>query len=175
MSDDQTDKYLTLKQLHAALMEQGVNISYSSLSVLINTGDVADQLGVTGAKNARKILPDAVQVLTAFLEHFRQAHGTRTQVADMLRAFLQPHVAGNGALVPVNPVHEVARTCDPIELAWEQGRASGLASVERILTAKEAAEILQVSVSQLRRFVPPYRRIGKSSRGDRWRWSDLAK
>lgn len=54
-----------------------------------------------------------------------------------------------------------------------QGRAQGLAAQERILTAKEAAEVLRISARTLRKHFPAWRRIGTTASGDRWRLSDL--
>ncbi len=186
---------LTTKELHQALQQRGVEIAYSSLSQLLTTGDVAEQLGVAGGRNARRIQPAVIGLLAAFLPLYRVSKGTLPQAPSMLRSFLARNDAGavpspSGALALVEtagalssvPVPEFVGS--PIipnlpnppslaEIARIQGRAQGLAMTERVLTPGEAAAFLRISVRLLRKSVPPFRRFGSSPAGDRWRLSDL--
>ncbi len=168
---------LTVRELSESLKLRGVEMSYSSLSELLNTDDIAAQLHIEGGGNARRILPDVVDVLAAFLPHYRQAKARLPQAASMLRAFLsQGEVQANsetGALATVRQFSQALTVYDPLRLAREQGRAQGLAMTERVLTARQAADVLQLSVRQLRQTVKPYRRFGRSAAADRWRLSDL--
>ena len=160
---------MTLKQLWEALDARGAGISYTSLSELINAGDIAEQLGVTGGGNRRAFHREVADILTAFLPQFRQVKGKASQVPDMLRAFL---TKSKSALIPI-AVSQISQTANPVTLAEAQGRAHGLAMQERVLTAQESADYLYISVRLLRRTIAPYRRFGNSPSGDRWRLSDL--
>lgn len=160
---------MTLKQLAEALDARSVGISYTSLSELVNAGDIAEQLGVTGGGNRRAFPREVADILTAFLPQFRQAKGKASQAPDMLRSFL---TKPQSALVPIS-VPQISETANPVALAEAQGRAHGLAMQERVMTAQEAADYLHISVRLLRRTIKPYRRFGISSSGDRWRLSDL--
>ena len=164
---------LTLQQLHAELTARGVPIGYSALSEFLKTGDISDQLKSGGAGNRRAFHPDVAEILAAFFPEYRAAGGKSPQAPAMLRSFLkQRNNTGDGfALVP--QIAETAKQADSIAVAEAQGRAQGLAQSERVLTAKEAADVLSVSVRQLRRTVKPYRRFGNSPTGDRWLLSDL--
>jgi hypothetical protein len=62
---------------------------------------------------------------------------------------------------------------NPLAVAEAQGRAHGLAMSEKVLTAREAAEMLHISPRMLRRCVRPWKRFGDSPAGDRWLLSDL--
>lgn len=173
----ETLQTLTVRELSEALKQRGVEISYSSLSELLNTDDIAEQLRIQGGGNARRILPDVVEVLAAFLPQYRSAKARLPQAASMLRAFLSLADGTNSetgtALAPVPQFAGTLVPVDPVRLAREQGRAQGLAMNERVLTAKQAAELLQISVRQLRQTVKPYRRFGKGATADRWLLSKL--
>lgn len=176
---------MTLRDAANALRAQDVEIGYSTLSELLKTGDIAQQLGLGGAGNRREIHPDAVAVLAAFLPEFRAAGGKTPQAPAMLRGFLRQRaeglvLAGTTDLViseTANMMSETAKPrfleSDPAHLAAVQGRAQGLAQTERVLTAREAADVLHVSVRMLRKTVKPFRRFGNSPAGDRWLLSDL--
>lgn len=182
---------LSLRALHEALAQRGVEISYSGLSELVNTGDVAAQLHAGGAGNRRQFPALAADVLAAFLPAFKDSAAKKPQAPDLLRRFL----AAPGSAVPETAelvkagtgsdtwppsvrggslaVRGTDEPADALAVAEAQGRAQGLAQSERVLTAAEAAEVLSVSVRQLRETVKPFRRFGRSARGDRWLLSDL--
>src|SRR5262245_47453935 len=126
--------HLTVREVADALKQRDVGLSYSSLSELLNTGDIAEQLRIEGGGNARKILPDVVDILANFWPVYKQNRGRLPQAPDMLRSFL--HRSEPGALVPTAPpvpavaVRQIAQTPNPVELAEAQGRAQGLAMTE---------------------------------------------
>lgn len=92
-------KCLTVRELHQALAQRGLDISYSSLSELLNTGDIAEQLAITGGGNARQILPETCDILTEFWPLYREKRGRLPQAPDLLRSFLR--MRGDDSLVPV--------------------------------------------------------------------------
>ena len=113
---------LTITELHERLdqrlTQQGEEgISYQILSRLLNTGDIAEQLQIQGDRNARRVLPDVVDILAAFLPVYRRAQGRLPQAAEMLHGFLQQR----GSTVPQNsttgdqltPVLQFHRTEEP--------------------------------------------------------------
>lgn len=162
---------LTLKAVLDALKERGVEIGYSTLSELIATGDIAQQLGAGGDGSKREFHADVVEVLAAFLPAFKEWGGKRPQAPDFLRGFLRQRNPGETTALLM--IGETAKVVDPVAVAEAQGRAQGLAQAERVLTAKEAAEVLSISVPMLRKTVPAWKRFGKSAQGDRWLLSDL--
>jgi len=176
-------KPLTLSGLQAGLQERGVKIGLSTLSELIALGDIAQQLGVGGDGSKREFHPDALEVLVAFLPAFTDAKRERglsnKSAPEFLRGFLdqrnQTGLVPSGALVPqFGESRKLAGpVMDPLAVAEAQGRAQGLAATERVLTAKEAAEMLSITVEMLRETTKPWKRFGKSARGDRWLLSDL--
>jgi putative DNA primase/helicase len=87
----------------------------------------------------------------------------------------QPYVAlANGAAlkgISPAPIHHY----DPLLLAETQGRAQGLAMREQALCARDAAQVLGISVRMLRRYVQPWRRFGSTAEGDRWLFSELVR
>lgn len=172
---------LSLQQLHAALKERGLPIGYSTLSDFLGTGDIAEQLGISGSGSRRSIHPDIVDVFAAFYPEFKAAGGKVPQAPAMLRSFLKQRnstdlrnstnltiIGETTSLVPVNQSVEIQ-----VRLSEVQGRAQGLAQAEQVLNAKEASSKLGISVSMLRKTIPAWRRFGNSPRGDRWRSSDL--
>jgi hypothetical protein len=184
MNEPSNLTYLTIREVADALALRDVKLSYSSLSELLNTDDIAEQLGVQGGGNARKILPGVVDILADFWPQFKANKGRLPQAARMLKAYLQLRQdSSSEALVPVPPpgslvpVQQFAHTPEPqpnpMEIAAVQGRAQGLAMTEKVLTASEAAEHLKISVRLLRKSIPAYRRFGKQASGDRWLLSQL--
>ncbi len=172
-------QFLTLKELHQALQARNVEISYSALSLLLNTGDIASQLHVGGVGNRREFLPATVEVLAAFLPLFRQAEGvTKSAAPEFLRRFLQQEKSSSGAEIvsQISVQREPggdSKTADPMEIAAAQGRAQGLASADEVMTAKEGAAFLRLSVRQFRRSFKVWKRFGESSRGDRYLKSQI--
>jgi hypothetical protein len=170
VSENSGTEKLSLKQVAELLEARGVEVSYSALSELVNAGDIATQLGVNGGGNRRAFPPAAVDVLAAFLPQYREGRGRIVQAPALLRAFLTKTQA---LTVPVRQIGETAELLvDPIAVARAQGWTQGL---ERSMTAKEAAEYLQIGVRTLRKSIKPYRRYGNSPDGDRWLLSDLLK
>jgi len=165
---------LTLKQVAEALNERRVEISYSSLSKLIQVGDIAEQLGINGGRDGRHFPPGAVDDLANFLPQYRAAKGTSSQAPDMLRSCL---ARARALTVPVRQLAQTGEpVANPIAVAEAQGRAQGWTlGLERSMTANEAAAYLQIGVRTLRKYVKPYIRLGSGPSGDRWRLSDLLK
>ncbi len=167
---------LSLRDVASRLNERGVEIGYSTLSEFVKTGDIADQLGVGGSGQRREFHADVVDILAAFFPEYRENGGKTPQAPAMLRSFLRTQNAlirtGTSEMVPT-ATGTPPPPADPVAVAEAQGRALGLAQNEKALTAKEAADLLSISVSTLRKSVPPYRRFGKSPQGDRWLMSDL--
>ena len=176
---------LTLKQLHAALIEREIAISYPTLSEFIGTGDIARQLHVGGTGNRKEFHPETVEVLATFLPKFRETKGvTKDAAPALLRQFLRQW-EGEGsteaALAPLQATPsrrdtQFVETPNALQIAAAQGRAQGLAMTEEILTAKQGAALLSVSVSLFRKTEAVRRlavRFGTSASGDRWRKSDL--
>ena len=181
MNEITQPKPLTLSGLRAALHERGVTIGLSTLSELIAIGDIADQLGAGGNPGKREFHPDVLEVLSAFLPAFTEAkrdQGLSNKSApEFLRGFLNQRnhggAAPSGSLVPL--FRETVKEAYPIAVAEAQGRAHGLALSERVLTAKEAADVLSISTIMLRKTVPAWKRFGKDASGDRWLLSELLK
>lgn len=170
---------ITLKQFHEALEAMGFEIGYSTLSAFVKTGDIAQQMGARKSQNRLEFPVSSVQMFAEFLPEFKAAKGKLPQAPDMFRSFLkhknshsiQLNGPQNGVSldlmrIPEQPVPVMA-------IAEAQGRAQGLAQSERVLTAKEAADLLHISVRMLRRTAKPYRRFGNSIQGDRYLLSDL--
>ena len=80
---------LSLREFASTVQSHGVPLSYSQLSKFINEGDIAEQLGITGGKNGRKIPQDAVNVLINFWPEYERNRGELPQAPRMLHAFLQ--------------------------------------------------------------------------------------
>ncbi len=165
---------LTLRQIVEALGARGVEIGYTTLSEMVGTEDIAEQLGVSGGGNKKAFPPAAVEVLATFLPAYRSAKGKLPQAPGMLRAFLGRAMAG-GASTSSTAITEFRRNSETvsIEMAEAQGRAQGLAAGERVLTAQEAAEYLRISKRLLRKSVPPWKRFGSAPGGDRWLLSEI--
>ena len=187
---------MTLLQVHAAIKERGIELGYSSLSELLKVGDALDQLNVGGTRGKREFPAETVDILVEFLPEFRRADTKNSKFAEELKKFLRRR---NRAARPApirEPLRElsneeldriqseagsalVVRESDPgLSLpAMLEGRARGLAEGDlrlgKLLTAREAATICQVSESLLRKTIPAYIRFGKTASGDRWRISDL--
>lgn len=71
---------LSLKALHTALTDLGVEIPYSSLAQFIGMGDIAEQLGVGGKGNRREFPRWAVNFLADFLAWYTTA-GIKKELA----------------------------------------------------------------------------------------------
>lgn len=184
---------LTLLQVHAAIEESGIKIGYSTLSELLKVGDAMQQLGVGGTRGRREFPAEVVDILATFLPEFRTADTKNSQFAAELKKYLRKRQRATVkvkeelddddldeirqraetalALVPSSDVTSLS------EIAASEGRARGLAEGDlqfgKLLTAKEAAAICQVSERMLRQTIPPFVRFGKTAQGDRWRISDL--
>ena len=161
-------KTLTVTQLHERLKSEGIEIPYTILSTFLKVPEVAAKLGIGGNGGRKEVPEDAVSILVAFIPWFRaQSIPWNVHAAPMIQKFVKDDNAG-GALLP--PSHETLKPIepDPLALAAMQGK-------ERIMTAKEAAEEVGITVSMLRKTVKPYRRFGKSATGDRWLLSDLVR
>ena len=189
---------LTLRELRERLKSFGVEITYDYLSQLLNTGDIAAQIGVGGAANARRISPDAVPLLAEFLPLFRENRGRLPQAPAAMQNFLAAR-QDRGSL----SVRENCRTPEPPALPCaigELGRtlqlpalasrvSSGVRQFSRtgqdcrrarsrncqrnhaarmFWTAPQAARLLRVSPPTLRKYIPPHFRLGSKPRGDRW-------
>ena len=172
---DEPPEPLTLSKLLAALKERGVEMSLSTLSEFMSSGDVAEQLGAGGDGSRREFHPAVAVVFAEFYREFQQARGKKPQAPDMLRSFLKQRMSpGTGLVSASKPVVSgISESMKPEQVAAVQGRAQGLAMTEKVLTAKEAAEILHISTRMLRKTVKPFRRFGESANGDRWLLSDL--
>lgn len=152
---------LSLRDLHQALNDRGVKISYSALSELIGTGDITEQLMIEGGGNGRRIQPPVVGILAEFLPRYRGAKGRLPQAPDMLRAFLvrgNPESNGSGALVhqapavPM-PLPDLERLCVALERA-ERTLLSSLEAHTRVLSALPAPEDALLSAEAVRALVP---------------------
>lgn len=172
---------LSLRELHELLNQRGVDVSYSTLSAFINyDADIANLLGVSGGKNRREFPPQAVDILAAFWPIYQDRGGEKPKAYKILREVLDggSWVHGTAELVPMASGSLVRQTAEPesseaVRTAELQGRAEGLAREDEVFTAEKASSFLSVTQRQLRAFVKPSFRIGKSSRGDRWYKSDL--
>jgi hypothetical protein len=168
---------LSLRELHELLNQRGIEVSYSTLSAFINyDADIANLLGVSGGKNLRKFPTHAVDVLATFWPIYQEAGGQKPKAYALLRRVVDGGSAVLGSLEPSGSL--VRQTVEPGSLEVRQteelrGRAEGLASTDEVFTAEEASVFLRVTQRQLRVYVKPSFRIGKSSRGDRWYKSDL--
>ena len=166
---------LTLSKLLAAIKERGVDMSLSTLSEFMSSGDFAEQLGAGGDGSRREFHPAVAVVFAEFYREFQQARGKKPQAPDMLRSFLKQRMSPGNGLVPVKKavVSDNSESMKPEHVAAVQGRAQGLAMTEKVLTAKEAAAVLHISTRLLRKTVKPFRRFGESANGDRWLLSNL--
>lgn len=171
---------LSLRELHRELEARGVQIKYEALSELIKRGDVAQQLEVGGGANRREFPLKTIDTLAVFIPAFQAQTLIKNEgIPDALRSFMK---RGVGALLPsgvggMDLVRQIASTPEPpdaIAVAEAQGRAQGLAMADEVFTPQEAAKFLRTTVRQLRKYGPtPFRRVGLSKEGDRWRKSDL--
>jgi hypothetical protein len=161
---------LSLRELHELLNQRGINVSYSVLSSFLNFDkDIANLLGVSGGKNLRKVPAQSVDILAAFWPLYQEAGGQKPKAYALLRRVMDSGslVRQTAELAPIEPGSLVRGTEE------QRGRAEGLAREDEVFTAEEASAFLRVTQRQLRAYVKPSFRIGKSSRGDRWRKSDL--
>lgn len=181
---------LTLLQVHAAIEERGIKIGYSTLSELLKVGDTMQQLNVGGTRGRREFPAEVVDILAEFLPEFRTADTKNSQFAAELKKFLRRRNRASSKPKDldddeVDALLERAGSSKALvpapeslsDYAASEGRARGLAEGDlqfgKLLTAKEAAAICQVSERMLRQTIPPYIRFGKTAHGDRWRISDL--
>lgn len=160
---------LSLSQLRETLETRGIGMSLSALSEFVKTGDIAELLRVGGKGNRLEFLPETVDILAEFFPRYKEAKGRLPQAPAMLRSFLKPD---NSTALVLSPA-SVPQITETPKAEERRGRAEGLAREDAIFTAEEASSFLRVSERQLRRYVKPSFRIGKSARGDRWRKSDL--
>lgn len=181
---------MTLREVTAALKEQhGVEIGYDSLNDLINAGDIATQLQITGTRAGRNVDPTVVSILADFIGNYRRMKGRLPQAPDMLRAFLSSRLVKGAELAPVDAPTDlsatsatsaavaalpaaVVRLVEGVEqLGDVAGRLEDLRVQQlEVFTLKEAARFLRMSPSTFRKHgPPPYRTQG----GKRWRREDL--
>lgn len=186
---------MTLKTVHAAINERGIEMGYSTLSELLAVGDAMTQLNVQGTRGKREFPAETVDILVEFLPEFRRGDSKNSKFAEELKKFLRrraraakpapaqarldPEVLDAEQLEQIS-AGALARLPDDPGLSLHaavEGRARGLAEGDlrygRLLTAKEAAAICQVSETMLRKTIPAYLRFGSTAKGDRWRLSDI--
>lgn len=161
---------LTLKQLHQGLDARGVKMSYSALSEFLSWDDIAQQLDAGGAGNRREFPSVTVDTLARFWPAWKESGGRKPNAAAFLRRFV---AAGSDVSGTPNQIGLAVRESLKLIEAREQGRAQGLAMQEEVLTASEAAAFLKITTRMLRMTIPPWRRFGKDTSGDRWLRSQL--
>ena len=185
---------LNLSEFARTCKEQGVDMEYSQFSKFINTGDIAEQLGIGGTKGGRKVPLDAVNVLVNFWPVYVGNRGELPQAPGMLHAFLK-----KGDALVVTPRNEIAPTpsqelapaarqeiaqaapvpptygYSPTELAAMAVLQGAASQLPLYLTVGEAAKVWRVSAKKFRDVGPPPTLClgGEKGRGDRWLLSDL--
>lgn len=170
---------LTLTQLHARLQDAGVEIAYSTLSEIIKIGDTFEQLGGGGTGSKRSFPAAAANTLVEFFPIFRSRKVPYKEFANELRRFKTTFEdEPSRDLVPLET--GLSQSNDPLSstemaliIARVQGYEQGLAETEDVLTAVQAAKLLQISTRRLRRTIPAAQRFGDTSSGDRWLRSQI--
>jgi len=165
---------LTLSELRERLQDRGVKMGLSTLSELINDGDIAEQLQAERDGNKLLFPIRALDTLAAFIPEFRgNPKFTNQARPEALRSFL--HRDSRNLLRASEELSEF-RGKPEIELLAEiRGilKEQQVDLSDEVFTAQEAAAFLRCSPKTLRRHCAPSFRLGKSARGDRWYKSDL--
>ena len=186
------DGLLSLKDIAARLDPDADPVQfYGRLRRLADAPGIGEYLGavkVPGAKGVR-YEPRAAQVFGRLIAASDESAVTpATAVAWLKASDMVGREEGRAAETPSDLVigeknaiagktqsrnSTQSNNLDPVAAFAAQGRAQGLAMTERVLTAKEAAEIARISPALLRKSIAPWRRFGSSPRGDRWLLSQL--
>lgn len=187
------DKTLTLKDLREGLAAGGVEVGSSWLHGFVNEGDIGELLGRVDGRYPE----DATRVLLEFLPGFKEGKFRTASAPGMLRAFLGSGRSEGTDMVSssVAPLVQASaghasqsrsmalRSVDPPSLTVEDLKAvaavQGWASSDAWLSAGQVGELLGIGAPAVRRAVSegrlpaPGLRLSKTSRGDRWRKSDI--
>lgn len=177
---------LTVKEMAERLKAAGIEISYKTLSDLLNTGDIGEQLGITGDRNARHIPAVAVQLLIEFIPQYRENKGRLPQAAAMLRNFrelLNSQTSGeveqitstsqllsvrsSAAVTSLPPADLMERYVTALTRHADRLEQTS-APDDAFLTAEQAARLLACKPDKIARYVK-----GIEGRRGVWRRSDV--
>lgn len=172
---------LTLRELHSALIQRGVDVSYSTLSEFVATGDIATQLQAGGGANRREFRPETAEILAAFWPIFREAGGRKPNAPALLRRFLASSspvsetgelttARGNSALsetpkLPPDLMERLAAALESHARALERSPAQP----DRLLVVADVQHLVPMSAGWLRANVPTV----TLGRRRFWRQSDV--
>ena len=163
---------LTYTRVHEALTADGLRMPKSTFLALMATGDIAEQMGVTGSGNRKGVPAASVELLRTFLPLYISAGSTPRAAPNLLRAHIQGRPPDAPPLVSENrePRNE---TSDIIPAALGQvamlnarlgelveavsHAALSAPTEDRLIGGEEASELLHCRPRAVSRYVRPVR------------------
>jgi hypothetical protein len=168
----ETSKPLTLGELHQALStgEDAVKVGYSTLSEIVATGDIKEQLKVRTVSGRLEFSTDVVLILRQFWPVYKHLGGKRANAPDILRNFLasRSDVSETSKGMVRSAGFGVSETSNiaPLVAVLEKLVTRLEPPQDRLLTSDGAAVLLSCKPRSVGRYVRPVR-------PGRWRESDI--